>query len=135
MNGKLTVCIVLAFLIQVGAPQLPGQSSGKGPSNSPTDAAVNGQTVNRGKSVGFQERYPRYQVLDGDTMDLVFEFSPEFNQTVTVQPDGSLRVTSPSQVVRGTRGLYRARAGRRSLADDLLAERRAELRRETSNPS
>lgn len=88
MNGKLTVCIALAFLIQVGAPQLPGQSSGKGPSSSPTDGAVNGQTVNRGKSVGFQERYPRYQVLDGDTMDLVFEFSPEFNQTVTVQPDG-----------------------------------------------
>lgn len=41
-----------------------------------------------GKSVGFQERYPRYQLLAGDTMDLVFEFSPEFNQTVTIQPDG-----------------------------------------------
>jgi polysaccharide export outer membrane protein len=47
-----------------------------------------GQSANSGKAVGFQERYPRYQVLDGDTMDLVFEFSPEFNQTVTVQPDG-----------------------------------------------
>jgi polysaccharide export outer membrane protein len=88
--GKLNACIALALLIQVGAPQLLGQSSAKVPSNAPPDPAASAQTqtVNSGKTVGFQERYPRYQVLDGDTMDLVFEFSPEFNQTVTVQPDG-----------------------------------------------
>ncbi len=51
---------------------------------------------------------------------------------VTVQPDGSLRLRSPSQVVRETRGLYRARAGHRSLVDELIAERRAEVKRETS---
>ena len=51
---------------------------------------------------------------------------------VTVQADGSLRLTSPRQVVRETRGLYRARTGRRSLADELIAERRAEVKRETS---
>jgi AbrB family looped-hinge helix DNA binding protein len=51
---------------------------------------------------------------------------------VTVQPDGSLRLTSPRQVVRETKGLYRARAGNRSLADELIAERRAELKREAS---
>jgi len=53
---------------------------------------------------------------------------------VTVQPDGSLRLMSPRQVVRETRGLYRARAGHRSLADELIAERRAEARRETQTP-
>ena len=51
---------------------------------------------------------------------------------VTVQGDGSLRLTSPRQVVRETRGLYRAKAGRRSLADELIADRRAEVKRETS---
>ena len=51
---------------------------------------------------------------------------------VTVQGDGSLRLTSPRQVVRETRGLYRPRARRRSLADELIAERRAEVKRETS---
>lgn len=51
---------------------------------------------------------------------------------VTVQPDGSLRLTSPRQAVRETRGLYRARAGDRSLSDELIAERRAEVKRETS---
>jgi AbrB family looped-hinge helix DNA binding protein len=51
---------------------------------------------------------------------------------VTVQPDGSLRLASPRQAVRETRGLYRARAGNRSLSDELIAERRAEVKRQTS---
>jgi polysaccharide export outer membrane protein len=36
----------------------------------------------------FQTRHPRYQLVPGDVIDLSFEFSPEFNQTATVQPDG-----------------------------------------------
>lgn len=36
----------------------------------------------------FQERYPRYTLRSGDSFDLGFEFSPEFNQSVIVQPDG-----------------------------------------------
>jgi len=52
---------------------------------------------------------------------------------ITVQPDGTLRLTSPRQAVKEARGLYRVRAGRRSLADELIAERRAEARREKSS--
>jgi len=65
------------------------------------------QLGGRGRLVLPAEIRKRLNLRDGDELP------------VTVQPDGSLRVTSPSQVVRGTRGLYRARAGRRSLADDL----------------
>lgn len=36
----------------------------------------------------FSDRYPRYKIEAGDTFDLSFELSPEFNQTATVQPDG-----------------------------------------------
>jgi len=36
----------------------------------------------------FTDRYPRYKIQPGDTFDLAFELSPEFNQTATVQPDG-----------------------------------------------
>ncbi|MBW4028294.1 MAG: polysaccharide export protein [Acidobacteria bacterium] len=39
-------------------------------------------------SAHFHERYPRYVLRPGDVFDLGFEFSPEFNQTVEVQPDG-----------------------------------------------
>jgi len=35
-----------------------------------------------------QDRHPRYVVQAGDSFDISFELSPEFNQTVTVQPDG-----------------------------------------------
>ena len=39
-------------------------------------------------SSDFQERNPHYHLQPDDIFDVVFEFSPEFNQTVTVQPDG-----------------------------------------------
>jgi len=34
------------------------------------------------------ERYPLYRLHKSDTIEISFVFSPEFNQTVTVQPDG-----------------------------------------------
>jgi polysaccharide export outer membrane protein len=34
------------------------------------------------------DRNPRYRLRKGDTFDLDFALSPEFNQTVAVQPDG-----------------------------------------------
>jgi polysaccharide export outer membrane protein len=37
---------------------------------------------------GLHQRNPRYMVRKGDTFDLDFALSPEFNQTVAVQPDG-----------------------------------------------
>ncbi len=40
-------------------------------------------------SVQFQSRTTRYKIAPGDSFDLNFELSPEFNQTgVAVQPDG-----------------------------------------------
>ncbi len=36
----------------------------------------------------FQDRRPRYRLEAGDAFDISFELNPEFNQTVTVQPDG-----------------------------------------------
>jgi polysaccharide biosynthesis/export protein len=37
---------------------------------------------------GFQQRNPRYGLRSGDSFDVEFTFSPEFNQTVVVGPDG-----------------------------------------------
>jgi polysaccharide export outer membrane protein len=37
---------------------------------------------------GFQERYPRYHLRKGDSFDLDFAMTPEFNQVVAIQPDG-----------------------------------------------
>lgn len=39
-------------------------------------------------SPALHQRNPRYTLNSGDSFDLNFQFSPEFNQTLTVQPDG-----------------------------------------------
>ena len=40
-----------------------------------------------------QLRNPRYQLSKGDTFDLTFPFTTEFNQTVAVHPDGYITLT------------------------------------------
>jgi polysaccharide biosynthesis/export protein len=39
-----------------------------------------------------QPHNPRYLLSIGDTFDITFRFTPEFNQTVTVQPDGYINI-------------------------------------------
>jgi len=53
-----------------GAITQPGRAGGKG------DPAFGG------------ERHPLYRLSKSDSVDINFTFSPDFNQTVTVQPDG-----------------------------------------------
>jgi len=47
---------------------------------------------------GFQQRYPRYKLEFGDQFDVSFELSPEFNQSVTVQPDGYITLRGAGDV-------------------------------------
>jgi AbrB family looped-hinge helix DNA binding protein len=49
---------------------------------------------------------------------------------ITVDDEGVFRVVSAREVARRVRGLYRDLAPGRSLADELIAERREEARRE-----
>ena len=51
---------------------------------SPTGTSATGGV----NSFGFSDRHPRYLMRPGDIFDITFEYTPEFNQTVTVQPDG-----------------------------------------------
>ena len=46
----------------------------------------------------FQNRHPRYKLELGDTFDVNFDLSPEFNQTVTVQPDGYITLRGIADV-------------------------------------
>jgi polysaccharide export outer membrane protein len=62
--------------------------------NAPAHSADAPATVSSGQRAGdgtgpqFSDRYPRYEIAAGDTMDILFTFTPEYNQTLTVQPDG-----------------------------------------------
>lgn len=89
MPRKFTICLIVLSAIQLGAPLFAYQSSAQDAlGQSGGASATISQVAQGGHSIGFQDPYPRYQLLPGDTMDLVFEFSPEFDQTVNVQPDG-----------------------------------------------
>jgi polysaccharide biosynthesis/export protein len=80
---------ILLLLLMTGAGGITAQQASG--TNEPSQAG-------RG---GLQERYPRYRLQAGDTFDLSFEYSPEFNQTVTVQPDGFLTLREIGDVYVG----------------------------------
>src|SRR6267142_990938 len=56
---------------------------------SPGNAAIESAA---GQGAVLQQRYPRYRLRAGDVLDLNFPFTPEFNQTVTIQPDGYINL-------------------------------------------
>jgi protein involved in polysaccharide export with SLBB domain len=89
---KLFVGLVLSFGLMVGAWPAQGAERHEGSEVSSNAADQSGDTSKApghgsGLSV-FQQRRPRYRLEPGDALDLDFPFSPEFNQTVTIQPDG-----------------------------------------------
>jgi polysaccharide biosynthesis/export protein len=51
-----------------------------------------------GRQLSLQRRNPRYQLTDGDVLDLDFAFTPGFNQTVTVLPDGYISLRGVGSV-------------------------------------
>jgi len=79
--GLRTACclgILLLFAAGVSAQQSTGAKA-------KTTAANSNSAVLRPE---LQQRNPRYQLRPADVVELQFEFSPEFNQMVSVQPDG-----------------------------------------------
>jgi polysaccharide biosynthesis/export protein len=45
-----------------------------------------------------QHRNPRYKVHSADVLELSFPFSPEFNQSITVQPDGYISLRGAESI-------------------------------------
>jgi polysaccharide export outer membrane protein len=89
------IALKMAVLILTGCSSLAvaGQQKGAQPQPDPVVTAL-GQGVdridgtNRGPAPVLETRDPRYKLVAGDAFDLTFQFTPDFNQTVTVQPDG-----------------------------------------------
>ena len=46
----------------------------------------------------FASRTPRYRIQTSDVLEIQFRFTPEFNQTVTVQPDGFVALQAAGEV-------------------------------------
>jgi polysaccharide export outer membrane protein len=65
-----------------------------------TDGSARGTITQPGKAGGLGDpafggqRHPLYRLSKSDTVDVSFTFSPDFNQTLTVQPDGFVALKS-----------------------------------------
>jgi polysaccharide export outer membrane protein len=86
---------VLATLVAVPGG-LAAQSTA--PSN-PKAASSQVAAVSVPDQAAFRDRAPRYQLRRGDSFDLQFEFAPEFDQTVSVQPDGYITLKSVGTII------------------------------------
>jgi polysaccharide export outer membrane protein len=89
-NCLFLVCIALVVLAgqHVSAGQSTSQKTTAMASSSPA-AGPTTSTSTSGNEPQFQSRDVRYKIAPGDSFDITFDLSPEFNQTgVAVQPDG-----------------------------------------------
>jgi polysaccharide biosynthesis/export protein len=87
-DSKSTLYAVAAVLCWAcDADRLSATSATQGP------AAVRTETQMETDKPTPQQRNPRYQLSRGDTLEVLFPFAPEFNQTVTVNPDGFVNLT------------------------------------------
>lgn len=83
-KGAIAMAVSVSLwllMVCVAAAQSVSSSSEVAATPAPSSVAAPDET-------GFKTHYPRYQLVAGDTLDLQFEYSPEFNQTLTIQPDG-----------------------------------------------
>ena len=84
-------CLAVVLLGGASGASARDQKSGVNSSNDPVMSAlsrgVDHIDVNP-QDPSLQRRDGRYQIVNGDIFDLQFQFTPDFNQTVTVQPDG-----------------------------------------------
>jgi len=86
---NLTLFGVAILFVTTACPtgaQPEQKTSLAGPSKVTDDASARRDEISDRPVL--QQRNPRYQLCHGDTFDLSFPFTPEFNQSVTVHPDG-----------------------------------------------
>lgn len=84
---RVVFFVVVALLVSTqlcGAQQTQASTPSQA-SAAPTPSTPQGNDKN---IPTFSERYPRYQLRPGDSLDVSFEFTPEFNQSLTILPDG-----------------------------------------------
>ncbi len=88
--GLLLMAASSAFAQQENAqPVAAALSTPQPAADTPSQSAAGPQ---------LQQRDARYHIAAGDSFDIAFELSPEFNQTVTVQPDGYVTLKAVGDV-------------------------------------
>jgi polysaccharide export outer membrane protein len=76
--------LALTGALLTGAAQQPTGRSLNAPANPPAPQSADGSLT--------------YKINAGDVLDIAFRWTPEFNQTVTVQPDGHIGLVSAGDI-------------------------------------
>jgi polysaccharide biosynthesis/export protein len=83
--------LIYVFVVLFASVLAFGQNNQTQAATSTAVASVQSSTAAPAQSDNgpwFSQRHPRYEMRPSDVFDVTFEYTPEFNQTVTVQPDG-----------------------------------------------
>ena len=99
-RNRLTTSVALmAGLSLITAAGYATNSRHKGAGAPPVAAGqVAVSTTSHGAPPELQRRNPRYQLTNGDVVELVFPYTTEFNQKVTVQPDGFINLRGAGDI-------------------------------------
>ena len=92
-SAPLTAMVLMMALFWMDA-SIPGQCQ----TASSTPAQVTTASQSSTAQPQLQQRYPRYIIQRSDVLLLTFPLTPEFNQTVTVQPDGYINLQNSGSV-------------------------------------
>jgi polysaccharide biosynthesis/export protein len=92
-SPPFTAMMLMIALLWMDA-SMPGQAQTD--SSTPTAQVATANQTSNGPQL--QQRYPRYIIQRSDVLLLSFPLTPEFNQTVTVQPDGYVNLQNAGSV-------------------------------------
>jgi polysaccharide biosynthesis/export protein len=95
MNRKPGTALFQVGVLLLASVALCGAQSAAQPTPVSESAVADTSTKSEPQ---LQTRNPRYTIRSADTFDVNFELSPEFNQSVTVQPDGFITLKSVGDV-------------------------------------
>jgi len=97
MKADRLVCANVLLICVAALGSLRAQTALTNPGGS-GEEGTKVAAVTTSQAPVLQTRNPRYQLCKGDVFDLDFPYTPEFNQTVTVQPDGYIALRGLPEV-------------------------------------
>jgi polysaccharide export outer membrane protein len=87
----IAAAVVLGFFVQAARAQ---DSTSNASDTNNTNLVQQGDP----SRPALQHRFPRYRIQRSDEMDINFPLVPEYNQTVTVQPDGFIALNDIGEI-------------------------------------
>jgi polysaccharide export outer membrane protein len=93
------ILVLATLVVSLGSPGFPQQEP------KPDSNAIAAPEAGQEGKTQFRPRYPRYRIRPSDTIEITFFPAAEFNQTVSVQPDGFISLREAGDLYAQARTL------------------------------